>query len=223
MHECNPCRVPIRKDAFINLGSSSSDSDPEHKKRIPYQQAIGSIMYIFQATRPDLAYAISTLSRFNNSFEIIHWQAVKSVFRYLQVTRHKNLKLCYSKSNNKIVEGFCDASFSKNIEDPRPVAGYVFTSQGGAVSWYSKRIKMSSLSTVEAELLALSVATQEAIWLKDLACDLNIISEEKSIPIFSDSQGAIQLAKNGNYSPKTKHIIPKYNFVKDYIHDGTIT
>ena len=82
---------------------------------------------------------------------------------------------------------------------------------------------MPSLSTVEAELLALSVATQEAIWLKDLACDLNIISEEKSIPIFSDSQGAIQLAKNGNYSPKTKHIIPKYNFVKDYIHDGTIT
>ena len=57
------------------------------------------------------------------------------------------------------------------------------------MSWYSKRVKLSSLSTVEAELLALSVA--KAIWLKDLACDLNIISEQESIPIFSDSQGAI--------------------------------
>ena len=49
------------------------------------------------------------------------------------------------------------------------------------------------------------------------------IVRDSSIPIFSDSQGAIQLAKNGNYSPKTKHIIiPKYTFVKDYILDKAI-
>ena len=60
-------------------------------------------MYIFQATRPHLAYAISTLSCFNNNYEDIHWRAVKDVLRYLQET--KNLKLCYKKSSGSIIEG----------------------------------------------------------------------------------------------------------------------
>ena len=74
----------------------------------------------------------------------------------------------------------------------------VFLSQGGAISWYSKRL---TLSAVEAELMAISIASQEAIWLQDLVYDLGLISGSRPIPIFSDSRGAFKLAKNGNYSP----------------------
>ena len=167
-------------------------------KEIPYQQAIGSIMYLFKATRPDLAYAIGSLSRYNTNYSVIHWQCVKNIFRYLQGT--KRLKLCYSKSNTTILEGFCDASLSKNIEDPRSVTGYVFLSQGGATSWNSKRLKLSALSTVEAELISISIAAQEATWLKDPATDLKLISVDYAVPLYSDSQGAIELSRNANYS-----------------------
>ena len=84
MENCNSSKVPIRKNSLYVENCSSSDSDPDYLKRVPYQQALGSIMYVFQATRPDLAHAISTLSMFNNSYTDIHWQAVKTVLRYFQ-------------------------------------------------------------------------------------------------------------------------------------------
>ena len=82
--------------------------------------------------------------------------------------------------------------FSKNIEDPRSVTGYIFSSQGGAISWNSTRPKLSALSTVEAEILSISIAPQEATWLKDLATDLTLL---------------IKLSRNAKYSIQNKHIM----------------
>ena len=144
-----------------------------------------------------------------------------TLLRYVKGT--KNLRLCYSKSNDNLLEGFFDASLSKNIDDPRSVAGHVFLSQGGAISWYSKRLTLSALSTVEAELLSMSIAAQEALWLRDLASNLGIIDSNYSIPIFCDSQGAIALAKNGSCSVRTNHIVPRYTFVKDCVNQNLIT
>jgi hypothetical protein len=61
--------------------------------KVPYQQAMGSLMYAMLCTRPDLAYPISVVSQHMANSSLEHWIAVKRIFRYLQGTLH--FKLCF--------------------------------------------------------------------------------------------------------------------------------
>ena len=60
-------------------------------KKIPYQEAIGSLMYAAIATCPDIAFTVSTLSQFLNNLGELHWDMVKRVLRYLSGTKHHEL------------------------------------------------------------------------------------------------------------------------------------
>ena len=62
-------------------------------RNIPYQEAVGSLMYAVVATRPDIAYAVSYLARFMSNPGRAHWEAVKRVIRYLKGTKDAKLIL----------------------------------------------------------------------------------------------------------------------------------
>lgn len=94
MSNCKPAQTPA--DTQLDLGISTSD-DPtkiEELSKIPYQNAVGALLYVCKCTRPDLAYIVNTLSRFNSNYDFSHWIALKRVKRYLQGT--KEYKLTYS-------------------------------------------------------------------------------------------------------------------------------
>lgn len=74
---------------------------------VPYQEAVGSLIYLSQGTRPDIAYAVNSVSKFCNKPGKAHWGAVKRIFRYIKGT--VNAKLCFSKDANTNLIGFCDA------------------------------------------------------------------------------------------------------------------
>lgn len=217
MHECRPTSTPMDPNA------DSSFREPQNEesdlKNIPYQNAVGSLMYLAQATRPDLAFAISTVSRFNQSFNMSHWNMIKRIFRYLQGT--KDLVLKYSAKESSDIVGYCDASWASNTDDPRSTTGYVFTCQGGAISWNSRKQTTVALSSTEAEYLSLSAATQEAIWLRRLSMQL-LIKEDAALQIFCDNKGAIDLSKNSKFSARTKHINVRHHFIKENIRNREI-
>ena len=75
----------------------------------------------------------------------------------------------------------------------------------GVVSWLSKKQATVALSTTEAEYIALSVATQEAIRLRRLLTDIGMPLEGPTV-IHEDNQGAIPLARNPVAHARTKHI-----------------
>jgi hypothetical protein len=89
-----------------------------------------------------------------------HWMAVKRIFRYLQGTLQ--MKLQFSATPSKEVLGYCDADWGGDLEDRRSTTWFVFMIGGGAISWSSKR-KPIALSTMEAEYMANTQATKEAI------------------------------------------------------------
>ena len=91
----------------------------------------------------------------------------------------------------------------------------------GAVSWLSKKQATVALSTAEAEFVALSAATQEAIWLRRLVTDVGE-SLEDPIVINEDNQGAIAMAENPVGHARTKHIDIRYHFVRDGVQNGVI-
>ena len=76
-------------------------------------------------------------------------------------------------------------------------------------------------STVEAEYMALSVATQEAIWLRHLQDELGVTDAGPTL-IYEDNQGAISMAKNPVFHKRTKHVQIRYHFVREAVEQGTI-
>ena len=151
-------------------------------RKIPYQNAVGSLLFLVQATRPDLAHAVSYISRFNQSFNESHWGAVNRVFRYLQGTKH--LCLRYSRDADCNLNGYCGARGASDPVDSRSTTGYIFGLQGGSICWNSRRQSTVALSSTEAGYLSLSAATQEALWLNRLARELLIVEKGKPLLIY---------------------------------------
>jgi len=98
----------------------------------------------------------------------------------------------------------------------RSISGYVFTLSGGAISWCSKKQDCIALSTMEAEYITYSIATQEAIWLWSFLQVVNITPKvDDPIELLCDSTATIQFAQDPKFYRKTKYIKRRYHFVRD--------
>uniref|UniRef100_H3GB65 Reverse transcriptase Ty1/copia-type domain-containing protein n=1 Tax=Phytophthora ramorum TaxID=164328 RepID=H3GB65_PHYRM len=93
---------------------------------------------------------------------------------------------------------------------------------GGCISWRSKKQRTVALSSTEAEYMALSEATQEAVWLKVFLCELGEMASDEAVKIYEDNQGSIALAKNPQFHKRTKHIDIRYHFVREKVEDGQV-
>jgi Reverse transcriptase (RNA-dependent DNA polymerase) len=165
MEQANPCFTPM--DTNLKLTKEMQPKTEEDKtamRKIPYRELVGSLMYVMVGTRPDIAFAVSCLSKYMENPGEQHWAAAKRVLRYLQGT--KKTGLVYYSTGNLTVEGFCDADWAGDLSDRKSTSGYVFIQAGGAVSWKSKRQLTVALSTAEAEYMATANATSEALWLR---------------------------------------------------------
>jgi hypothetical protein len=195
--------------------------EAEVMARVPYANAVGSLMYAMICTRPDIAHAVGVLSRYMSNPGKEHWTAIKRVFRYLRGT--SKLSLCFEGAEvGKALDiiGHVDADWGADTERRRSTSGYVFTLFGGAVSWMSKRQSVVALSSTEAEYMALTHVGKEAIWLRRLCMELGF--ELGSMEVRCDNQGAIHLAKNPAFHSRTKHIDIQYHFIREKVEKKLI-
>ncbi|CAA0838989.1 cysteine-rich RLK (RECEPTOR-like protein kinase) 8 [Striga hermonthica] len=102
-----------------------------------------------------------------------------------------------------------------DLDKRRSTTGYVFTYGGTAVSWISKLQKIVTLSTTEAEYVAVTEATKELVWLQNFLNELGRPQED--VTLYSDSQSAIHLAKNPAFHSRIKHIEVKYHFIRQLL------
>ena len=111
MGECKGASTPMEPGSVLNASTYSIKSEEtERLQKIPYQNAVGALLYLVQATRPDLTYAVSSVSRYNNAYDESNWVAVKRIMCYLHCTRDYNLK--YSRDTSTEAFGYCDASWA---------------------------------------------------------------------------------------------------------------
>ena len=119
------------------------------------------------------------------------------VFRYLQATLTHGI--CFSGSGDGELIGYSDADWAGDIESRRSTSGYVFVLNGGCISWRSKKQRTVALSSTEAEYMALSEATQEAVWLKAFMRELGEDTGNSALTVYEDNQGAIALTKTPEF------------------------
>ncbi|GJP62771.1 hypothetical protein CLOP_g19798 [Closterium sp. NIES-67] len=93
------------------------------------------------------------------------------------------------------------------------IGGYVCLLGGGAVSWRSKKQNEVGLSSCETEYMALHHGAKEVVWLRRLLEELGVGQEEPTV-VFCDNESAVKLAKNACLHGLTKHIRPKWHWVR---------
>jgi hypothetical protein len=216
--ELKPLSSPM--DPAIRLTSEQAPATTaEHAimRDKPYREAVGALNWAALTTRPDIAFAISTVAKFAANPGLAHWDAVKRVYRYLAGTR--DLWLTYGETK-RVLEGYADADGSMS-EDRRAITGYAFLIDGGAVSWSSKRQELVSLSTTESEYVAATHGMKEAIWLRSLLSEI-FEPIEPPTTLFSDNQAAIALTRDHQYHARTKHIDVRYHFIRWVIEQGSL-
>ncbi|KAJ9538856.1 hypothetical protein OSB04_031589 [Centaurea solstitialis] len=199
-----------------------SSQDQDRMKSVPYASAIGSIMYAMLCTRPDVAYSVSVTSRYQQNPGEPHWVAVKNILKYLR--RTKDMFLVFGGSEDEIsVTGYSDASFQTDRDDFRSQSGYVFTLNGGTISWKSSKQDTIADSTTEAEYIAASDAAKEAVWLRNFLSDLRVVaSVSRPIDIFCDNSGAVAQAKEPREHHKSRHVLRKYHLIREIIGRGDV-
>ncbi|KAJ9564196.1 hypothetical protein OSB04_000162 [Centaurea solstitialis] len=199
-----------------------SSEDQDKMKSVPYASAIGPIMYAMLCTRPDVAYSVSVTSRYQQNPGEPHWVAVKNILKYLR--RTKEMFLVFGGSEDEIsVTGYSDASFQTDRDDFRSQSGYVFTLNGGAISWKSSKQDTIADSTTEAEYIAASDAAKEAVWLRNFLSDLRVVASiSRPIDIFCDNSGAVAQAKEPREHHKSRHVLRKYHLIREIIGRGDV-
>ena len=182
---------------------------------VPYASAVGSLMYAMVCTRPDITHAVGVVSRYMANPGKKHWEAVKWFLRYLRGT--SSTSLCFGKGKVTL-QGFVDADLGGDVDSSKSTSGYIYTIGGRGVSWMSRLQKCVSLSSTEAEYVAIVEAGKDMIWLADYLEELGNKQSEKIL--YSDSLSVIQVVKNPFYHSKTKHIIRRYHFTCRAVEDG---
>ncbi|KAA0056672.1 ty1-copia retrotransposon protein [Cucumis melo var. makuwa] len=211
--DVSPVRTLFDASKHLKKNKGDSVSQPE------YAKIIGSVMYLMNYTRPDIAYAVSRLSRYTHNPNRYHWDVLHHLLRYLKGT------IDYCLHFNKfhvVLEGYCDANWVTDNDEVNSTSGYVFLLGGGAISWKSTKQTCIARSTMESEFIVLELAGQEAEWIKNLLGDVPLWGTSVPVSIQCDSQAAICTAKNSVYNGKNRHIRLRHAVVKQLLKEGTI-
>jgi hypothetical protein len=169
-------------------------------------------------TRPDIAFAVSTLAQFADNPGWVHWEGVKKIYRYLLGT--KRLGLTYGTSATGLI-GYTDADGASQVHR-RAITGFAFLVDGGAILWGSRKQELVTLSTTEAEYVAATHAAKEALWLRRLIGEV-FRPLDKPTTLYCDNQSAIALTKDGTYHARTKHINIHYHFIRFSVENNSIS
>jgi hypothetical protein len=185
-----------------------------------YPSVVGSLMWLALGTRPDIAFTVNYLGRYNNDPSVDHWRTAMRSLRYLKATRAYKLDLGRIEGGRLV--GFCDSDWAGDLDDRKSTTGYLFKYRGAPISWGSRKQTTTASSTAEAEYMALSDATKEALYLRMLLKEFGNISETATT-IYCDNQGAIALANNPSQHRKTKHIDIRYHLIREHVDNGFIS
>lgn len=208
----NPCRMGIKLEANPNQASAENI-------RL-FQQQIGSLMYLMTMTRPDLCFPIGLIARFMSNPAEQHFSALNRIWQYLNYSA--DFALTFQSNKNPKLVGYCDSDWGGDIISRKSTTGYLFLLGNSAISWASALQKTVALSSCEAEYMALKEATKEQIYLQHIFSEIPELAEGISRDLFTDSQSAIELAKNPVHHKRTKHIDIQYHFVRSSNENGEI-
>ena len=221
MFDAHPVPTPM-----ISTSLSSSDSpvprssDWLSMQSVPYRQCVGRLIHLSRTTRPDTSYPVSVVSRHLANPGKIHWNTVKHILRYLSGTRSQCLTL---NPSDMVLSGYCDADWAGNVDTLKSTTGYAFFLGKSLISWCSKAQSKVATSSTHAGYIAAYSASCEAMWLRSLLAELNLLSSPTPTTLHCDNDAAVKIATHHMVTPRSKHFEIKLHALREHIRDGSLS
>ena len=206
----NKPKSPLPVEDIVKFTGTATPQDI-----LIYQQKVGSINFPAVITRPDIAYAASKLSEYLTNPSPRHLELVTRVIEYLMSTR--TLFILFDGQitmSREILLVSSDASFADNICTRFSSQGYAFKLFGGLIDWKANKQKTVTLSSTEAELLAMSQTGKETLWWNRL---FNLLEFDPG------HQVAILTSENPRFSTKLRHVDIHAHWLRQEITNNTIS
>ena len=180
------------------------------------------LLYLVKHSRPDIANATRELSKSMDGATEVGFQELLRVIKYVLDTEKYGLKLEPKKENDMWnLEAFSDSDWAGDKQSRISICGYILYFCGVAIAWKSKGMKHVTLSSSEAELVALSECVKDVKFVMKILEDLGI-KVQRPVTVRVDNVGAIFLAENATMSQRTRHINIRYKWVSEFIENGEI-
>ena len=197
----------------------------ESKKQTRYRSGVGMLLYLVKFSRPEIANSVRELTKAMDKATESHYKSLLRVLKYVMSTQ--DLGLVYDSGTLinfngvwKIV-AYCDSDYAGDPDTRISVTGYGIYIGTCLASWKSRGQKSVTLSSTEAEYVAVSEVCTEIIFIKQVLEFLGI-TIDFPITVNCDNVGAIFLAYNAKTSQRTKHVDIRAHYVRNYVEDGIV-
>ena len=219
----------------------------ELKHGFAYRTLLGEMMYAYVTCRPDIGYAITTMSKFSTMPSTLHFHYLKYIAKYLRLTKDwgirykrtterptldpptycndvtldENLPKFPVDINQPTLIAFVDAAYANDPRKRRSTTGFVFTYCGGAIVYRSKTQPIVALSSTEAEFIAAVACAKIARYLQSILTELGFHSANPT-PIYEDNASTIMIINARVPTERTRHIDVRYFAIQDWKEEGSI-
>ncbi|GJT64147.1 hypothetical protein Tco_1015627 [Tanacetum coccineum] len=212
MEYSDPVDTPMVEKSKLDEDTQGKAVDPTH-----YRGMIGTLMYL-TASRPDLTFVVCMCSRYQAKPTEKHLHAVKRIFKYLRGTINRGL--WYPKDSSIALTAYADANHAGCQDTRRSTSGCMQLLGDRLVSWSSKMQKSVTISSTEAEYIALSGCCAQVLWMRSQLTDYGLGFNK--ILMYCDNKSDIALCFNNVQHSRSKHIDIKFHFIKEQVENGLI-
>ncbi|KAG7572470.1 Integrase catalytic core [Arabidopsis suecica] len=167
----------------------------------------------------DIKDLVNQVAQHMQTPTVYHWGLVERILRYIKGSPGKGIWM--GRNSSTEIVGYCDADYNGDRNTRQSTTGFCTFIGGNLVTWKTKKQKVVSCSSAEAEYRAMKKLTNELTWLKALLKDFGI-EQKTPITFHCDNQAAIHIATNPVFHERTKHIETDCHKTREKIEDGTI-
>ena len=211
---CKPATSPMEsRPKFWDTDSPLLDDADR------YRRLLGKLIYL-TVTRPDIVYTVSVLSQFMQEPRQVHWEGALRVLAYIKHAPGRGL--IYRRHGHLRVEAYSDAGYAGDKGDRKSTTGFCTYVGGNLVTWRSRKQKVVSCSSAEAEYRAMAETAREMVWVHSLLTNLGVTTPVP-MPMQCDNQAAIFIASNPTFHERTKHIEIDCHYIRDKVLSGMIS
>jgi hypothetical protein len=230
MENCRIAAVPMRGRLEKSMSPTTDEEIAELSTLADrYRTGVGKGHHL-RVTRPDVAYAISALSRHTRNPGRPHMDALDYLLRYLRGSKF----MCLTFYSPEVLEVeraanmfplqptlYCDADFAGCPDTRHSMSGWVIMIGGAPITWYCKLQTITALSSTEAEFVCASDGARYTVCLVNTLEQLGF--EVGPVHLHEDNTAAVHWANAARGRPRrAQHIGSRYFYLVELIRDGRI-
>ena len=210
----------VKNRAVPIIPGYNMHAEQTEENGMPYRSIVGGINYINQFSRPDLSYAVSTLSRYNNAPSGTHGKALVNCMKYLAGSTDIVLQYKGGEREFRSHYGYCDAGFYSDKVTASSQIGYCTFLGNDLIHWKSKLPQLIATSTTMAEMLGAYYCATQMIWEDEFYKSLGLT---EGVPIiYTDSEPFYRIVTSENHLDRTKHEATKIAWLRGLVRSKRI-